>query len=109
MIDSKTAMILVAVMAIVSYLIRLVPFLIFRGKETPKYITYLGEVLPFAIMGMLLVYCLKDVHPLSGTHGIPELIAVVGTALLHIWKRNVLLSLVVGTVGYMVLVQLVFA
>lgn len=88
---------------------RFLPFLIFGEKrKTPQLITYLGKVLPFAIMGMLVVYSLKDVTPLSFPYGIPELIGCAVVTLLHIWKRNTLLSIGGGTVVYMLLVQLVF-
>lgn len=88
---------------------RFLPFLIFgSGKKTPAIITYLGKVLPYAIMGMLVVYCMKDVAFLSAPYGIPELLGCVVVAILHLWKRNSLLSIGVGTVFYMVLVQLVF-
>ena len=99
----------VAVAALVTAGLRFAPFLIFgRGKETPKIITYLGKVLPFAIMGMLVVYCMKDVKPLQWPHGIPELLGCAIVAVLHVWKRNTLLSIAAGTVGYMLLVQFVF-
>lgn len=100
---------LIAVAALVTAATRFLPFLIFRKKEsTPPFITYLGQVLPCAIMGMLVVYCLKDVQFLSAPFGAPELIGCAIVALLHIWKRNSLLSIGVGTVCYMLLVQLVF-
>lgn len=88
---------------------RFLPFLIFRSdKPTPKYIRYLGKALPAAIFGMLVVYCLKNVEVLSGSHGVPELLSIVLVTLLHLWKRNMLLSIGGGTVCYMLLVQLVF-
>ena len=100
---------LVVVVALVTMLTRFLPFLIFGGKrQTPKIITYLGQVLPFAIMGMLVVYCMKDVRFLAAPYGIPELISCALVAGLHIWKRNSLLSIGAGTVFYMLLVQLVF-
>ena len=100
---------LVAVSALVIMATRFLPFLIFGEKrKTPEIILYLGKVLPFAIMGMLVIYCMKDVAILSWPHGIPELIGCVIVAALHIWKRNSLLSIGVGTVCYMLLVQLVF-
>lgn len=99
----------VAVVALVTALLRFLPFLIFgENRTTPPMITYLGAVLPYAIMGMLVIYCLKDVSFLSGSFGIPELIGCAVVALLHIWKRNTLLSIGVGTICYMLLVQLVF-
>ena len=100
---------IVVVAGLVIMATRFIPFLIFGGKqETPKIVTYLGKVLPFAIMGMLVVYCMKDVKFLAYPYGIPELIGCAAVALLHIWKRNVLLSIGGGTVLYMLLVQLVF-
>jgi branched-subunit amino acid transport protein AzlD len=105
----KHAAILIAVVAIVTMLIRFLPFLIFGGgKETPAYISYLSSVLPYAIIGMLVVYCLKDVSLLSAPYGLPELIAAAVVITLHLWRRNTLLSIAVGTVAYMVLVQVVF-
>lgn len=101
-------MLIVAVTAIVTILLRFLPFLIFRNRETPKYVVYLGRVLPYAIMGMLVVYCLKGISFVSAPYGIPELIACLLVALMHIWRRNTLLSILTGTVSYMLLVQLVF-
>lgn len=100
---------LVAVVALVTVCLRFLPFWIFGEKRTtPALITYLGQVLPFAIMGMLVVYCLKDVRFTSAPFGAPELICCAIVAALHIWKRNTLLSIGAGTVCYMLLVQLVF-
>ena len=100
---------LIAVAAVVTAATRFLPFLIFgNGKETPQIIVYLGKVLPYAIMGMLVVYCMKDVSVTEAPHGLPELIACAAVAVLHIWKRNTLLSIAVGTIGYMLLVQFVF-
>ena len=100
---------LVIVAALVTMATRFLPFLIFgENRETPKLITYLGQVLPYAIMGMLVIYCMKDVSFLSAPFGAPELIGCTVVALLHLWKRNSLLSIGVGTVCYMLLVQLVF-
>ena len=97
-------------LAIIStQLTRFLPFLIFNGKRpTPAYVQYLGKALPAAIFGMLVVYCLKNVSILTGSHGIPELIAIVVTAGLHLWKRSMLLSIAGGTVCYMILVQTIF-
>lgn len=100
---------LIIVAALVTMATRFLPFLIFgENKETPKLIAYLGQVLPYAIMGMLVIYCMKDVSFLSPPFGAPELIGCAVVALLHLWKRNSLLSIGVGTVCYMLLVQLVF-
>lgn len=88
---------------------RFLPFLLFpSGKPTPKYIEYLGKVLPAAMFGLLVVYCLRNVSPFTGSHGLPELISLAIVAALHIWKRNMLLSIAAGTACYMLLVQLVF-
>ena len=102
-----TSAVLVAVMAGVTVLLRFLPFLLFR-KKTPPYIVYLGKVLPAAIIGMLVIYCLKDVSLRAAPHGLPEGIAAVCVAGLQAWKRNSLLSILGGTVLYMVLIQLVF-
>lgn len=99
---------LVAIMAGVTMLLRFLPFLIFNGKETPKYVAYLGRVLPYSIMAMLVVYCLKNVSVLQAPFGVPELISVVVVAGLHAWKRNTLLSIICGTVCYMFMVQFIF-
>ena len=99
----------VAMIVLGTMLTRFLPFLLFpAGKPTPKYIQYLGRVLPAAVFGLLVVYSLKDVSVFSGSHGIPELIAVAVVAGLHLWKRQMLLSIAGGTVCYMLLVQLVF-
>ncbi len=109
MMSDKYIIISIAIMAGITLALRVTPFLIFsNGKETPKTVTYLGNVLPYAIIGMLVVYCLKDVSIFSGSHGIPELLAVALVCGLHIWKKNTLLSVGAGTVFYMLLVQFVF-
>lgn len=88
---------------------RFTPFLLFpENKEPPKAIIYLGKVLPPAMMGLLVVYCLKGVQLAAPPHGLPELIAIAVLVLLHKWKGNVLLSIGISTVLYMILVQLVF-
>lgn len=88
---------------------RVAPFLLFPdGQPTPSYIRYLGSVLPSAMFGLLVIYCMKNVSLFSGSHGIPELIALVTVIVLHLWKRKMLLSIAGGTVCYMLLVQLVF-
>ena len=100
---------MLVIIMLVTMATRFLPFLLFGGKkQPPKIITYLGKVLPCAIMGMLVVYCLKDVRPLSYPYGIPEFLGIALVALLHVWKRNSLLSIGAGTVFYMLLVQLVF-
>lgn len=100
---------LIAVAAVVTAATRFLPFLIFRKKDsTPAVVTYLGQVLPCAIMGMLVVYCMKDVPFFSAPFGAPEIIGCVIVAALHVWKRNSLLSIGVGTVCYMLMVQMIF-
>ena len=95
--------------ALITAALRFAPFLIFRkDRPTPAIVTYLGKVLPFAIMGMLVVYCLKDISFQAAPYGIPELLGCVIVALLHIWKRNSLLSIGLGTVSYMLMVQFLF-
>lgn len=90
-------------------LTRFLPFLVFpAGKPTPKYIQYLGKVLPAAVFGLLVVYCLRNVNLLTGSHGIPELLSILLVVVLHLWKRQMLLSIAGGTVFYMLLVQFVF-
>ncbi len=101
-----TAAILIAVMALTTMAIRFLPFLIF-GNNTPEYISYLGKVLPQAIIALLVVYCLRDVSVTTKPFGIPELIAgglVVG---MHVWKRNAVLSILLGTIAYMVLIRII--
>lgn len=104
MTDAGYSLILIAVMAGITILIRFLPFLVFH-RGAPKAVLYLGEVLPYAIMAMLVVYCLKDCTPLSGNHAVPELLAVLLVVALHKWKHNTLLSIGAGTVFYMVMVQ----
>jgi branched-subunit amino acid transport protein AzlD len=94
-------------MSIGTILLRFLPFLIIR-KETPPYIAYLGRVLPPAIIGMLVIYCLKDVNCTAAPFGLPELIASVCVVGLQVWRRNSLLSILAGTILYMFLTQIVF-
>ena len=98
---------LILVMAGVTALLRFLPFLVFR-RHTPPYIAYLGKVLPPALIGMLVIYCFKDVSFAAAPFGLPELIAAVCVVVLHVWKRNSLISILGGTGIYMLLVQLVF-
>ncbi len=90
-------------------LTRALPFLLFpAGKTTPRLIQYLGRVLPSAVFGLLVIYCLKNVSVLSGNHGLPELLSIALVVGLHLWKRQMLLSIAGGTICYMVLVQTIF-
>lgn len=103
------SVLLIAVVAVITILIRFLPFLLFpEGKQPPKMITYLSGVLPCAVMGMLVVYCLRGVTPLVWPHGLPELISVAVVVTSYLWKRNTLLSILGGTICYMLWVQLVF-
>lgn len=100
---------LILVMALVTAGLRFLPFVIFtKGRKVPEVVAYLGRVLPYAVMAMLVVYCLKGISFVQMPFGLPEIISVVLVVVLHVWKRNTLLSIVGGTVCYMVLVQLVF-
>jgi len=101
--------IIIAVIAALTFLLRAAPFFVFSKQKTvPKYITYLGTVLPFAVMGMLVVYCLKAVSVTAFPFGLPELIAIVFIVAVHKWKHNLLVSILGGTALYMALVQTVF-
>lgn len=101
--------IMIAVIVLATMLTRFLPFLIFSSdKPTPKYIQYLGKVLPSAVFALLVIYSLKDVSLLSGTHAVPELISVAVVVGLHLWKRKMLLSIAGGTICYMLLVQFAF-
>ena len=92
-----------------TYLTRLIPFLIFKeNRETPKYIKYLGNALPPAIFAMLIVYCIKDVDFISGVHGLPEILSIIATVILHLKWRQMLLSIAGGTAFYMFLIQKIF-
>lgn len=109
MMDNAHAFGMILVIAGVTFLTRLLPFLIFpASKQPPKMVTYLSNVLPAAVMGMLIVYCLKGVSPMAYPHGLPELIAIILVVGSYIWKRNTLLSVLVGTISYMLLIQWIF-
>lgn len=99
----------IAVIALVTALLRFLPFLVFRGgRKTPRIVQKLGKTLPFAVMGMLVVYCLKNVHFSDVSGFLPSLLASAVVTVLYVWKRNTLLSIIGGTVGYMVMVQMIF-
>lgn len=108
-LNAEMSLLIILLVAVTTFATRVIPFLLFpKGKEIPKTVQYLGKVLTPAVIGMLVVYCLKNTTLLKSPYGIPELISVVTVAVLHIWKRNNLLSIGVGTVLYMVLIQCVF-
>ena len=99
----------IALCALATMLTRFLPFILFpAGKPTPKFVRFLGHALPAAVFSMLVVYCLKGVNLATGSHGLPELIAIAVVACLHLWKKQTLLSIAVGTIVYMMLVQRVF-
>lgn len=103
------SVLIIAVISLVTVLLRFLPFLIFSGKrKTPQFLLWLGQVLPCAVMGMLVVYCLRNVSLFSSSHGIPELVSCLLVVLLYLWKKNSLISITGGTICYMLLVQLVF-
>lgn len=107
--DNTYLFLTIVIISSVTAALRFLPFIVFSGgKKTPRIVLYLGKVLPFAIMAMLMVYCLKSVSLLFYPFGLPELIGVIIVVLLHIWKRNSLLSIAGGTVCYMLFIQLVF-
>lgn len=108
-IPDSQAILMILVMAGITFAVRALPFLLFSGKsKTPAYISYLGRVLPYSIIGMLVVYCLKDVSVTAAPFGLPELITGSAIVLIHYLKRNTLLSIGGGTLLYMFLVQIVF-
>lgn len=109
MMNNTYPLLAIAVIAGVTALLRFLPFIIFNDKrKTPPIILWLGKMLPFAIMGMLVVYCLKNLSFIRYPYGIPEIIACGVIILLHLWKRNAILSIAGGTICYMILVQMVF-
>lgn len=99
--------IIIAVVVLGTMATRFLPFLVFPpGRPTPEYIKYLGRVLPAAAIGLLVIYSLKDINLLSTTHGLPELVSVAVVIWLHIWKKNMFLSIAAGTILYMILIRL---
>ena len=107
--SSMYAFIMILIIALVTAALRFIPFLIFNGnKPIPRFVEYLGRVLPYSIIAMLVVYCLKGISFRKAPFGLPEIISVVIVVVLHIWKRNTLLSIIGGTVCYMLLIQFIF-
>lgn len=108
-LSPMNSLIIIFGIACATMLTRALPFILFpEGSKTPEYIIYLGKVLPYAIIGMLVVYCLKGVQPVSFPYALPELFAVAVVIVLHLWKRNTLLSIGGGTLVYMLLIRFVF-
>jgi branched-subunit amino acid transport protein AzlD len=108
-VNNKYTLIAILVIAIVTFIIRIAPFIFFgKGKATPKYIVYIGNYLPPAVISMLIIYCLRNVNISAFPFGAPEAIGIITVAILHIWKRNNLISIIGGTVIYMIGVQLIF-
>lgn len=107
--DYTHALIIMLVMGGCVLLTRILPVIIFgRSEHVPEFILYLGKVIPYTAMGLLIVYCLRDVSILGGTHGVSELIAMAVVVASYLWKRNTIVSVVLGTAVYMVLLQMVF-
>lgn len=107
---TQQQIITIAILALMTVLTRALPFIIFSAgksgkKPTPKYIQYLGKALPLAVFGMLVVYCLKDVRWLEGMHGVPEIVGIVATVAVHVWRHQLFLSMAVGTAIYMILIR----
>jgi len=105
----QQSLIIIILIAFITFLTRVIPFILFpANKETPKYIVYLGSVLPYAIIGMLVIYCVKEVSVSTFPFGLPEFIVIIAIVIIHIWKRNTLLSIGGSTVFYMLLAQFIF-
>lgn len=103
---SQQQIITIVILAVITFMTRALPFIVFpAGKPTPKFIQYLGKALPLAVFGMLVVYCLKDVQWLEGSHGIPEILGIAAVVLMHLWRRQLFLSMAVGTAVYMILIR----
>lgn len=109
MMSLTQQIITIAMVVLGTMITRFLPFLVFpSGKPTPKYIQYLGKVLPAAVFGLLIIYCLKNVSIFTGSHAIPEFLSIAVVVALHLWKRQMLLSIAGGTICYMLLVQFIF-
>lgn len=108
-LTTTQAVITILIAAVCTFATRVFPFALFGGKkEVPKFIKYLGEILPLAIIGILIIYCLKDFTGGDKNIIIPQIIAVAATAIIHIWKHNTLFSIAVGTIGYMLMINFIF-
>lgn len=106
MMNNTYAFCAIMVMAIVTIALRFLPFVVFGNKKTPDFVVYLGKVLPYAVMGMLVVYCLKGVDFTAAPFAMPEILSVIAVVGIHVWKRNTLLSIITGTLCYMLLIRL---
>lgn len=106
--NSMHAVAAIVIMSTITIFIRFLPFVIFKNRETPKFIKYLGDVLPYSVMGMLIIYCLRDMDITEMKGFLPQVLGVVSVVVLHTWRRNALLSIGFGTAFYMFLVQAVF-
>ncbi|MFL0198082.1 branched-chain amino acid transporter permease [Clostridium sp. WILCCON 0269] len=108
-VDAKYTLIAILLMGIITFGTRLIPFIFFgKNKITPKYIVYIGNYLPPAVMSMLIIYCLRNISLCAFPFGIPEAVGIITVAILHIWKRNNLISIISGTIVYMIAVQVIF-
>lgn len=103
--NNTHAAVLIAVMAAVTFFLRIIPFAVFSNKRTSPYIDFLGKYLPYSVMAMLVVYCLKNISFVKSPYAVPEVISVAVAVGLHIWKRNTLLSIVCATACYMILIR----
>ena len=108
-INVSRSVLIIAICAACTFFERALPFLVFRGREVPHIVRYLGKVLPMAIMATLVIYCIKDISFTALGTFLPYVVGIAVTSLVHLWKRNNLLSIALGTVAYMVMVQSVFA
>ncbi len=108
-VNNSYTLIAILVIGIVTFAIRVAPFILFgKDKATPKYVQYIGNYLPPAVIAMLIIYCLRNVNVSAFPFGIPEVIGVITVAILHIWKRNNLISIIGGTAIYMIAIQFIF-
>ena len=108
-LSAGMSFLIIVVVAITTFATRVIPFLVFpKGREIPKTVQYLGKVLTPAVIGMLVVYCLKNISVVSAPFGVPECLAILFVVIIHKWKHNTLLSIGGGTLCYMLLVQMVF-
>lgn len=109
LLNVQQSLIIILLIAFITFFTRVTPFLLFPAdKKTPEYIEYLGAVLPYAIIGMLIIYCLKGVSISAPYFGLPEIISITFVVVIHLWKRNTLFSIGGGTILYMILVQHIF-